>query len=350
MNGVVARLIKHGRAARATAVPIVAAGISVVLGIGVLWAMGYPVGEVVGTVWGKVIWADEWGRRVNRWTDVLERATPILLTGVAVMVAFRASVLNIGAEGQYLLGAIAAVAVGVVVERSGAVVGVLLTAMGAGAGLAAVAAILEWWRRVPVVLSTLLLNFVALEFLRYLVQGPMKAAGQQPQTRLIHDAAELPLIGGTRLHWGFVLAVVAVAIVAVVLRRTTFGFRLRVVGENATAARFAGIHVPRTALLTLALSGALAGLAGGVQVAGVRHQLALGDAGAGFGFTGIAVALLGRLTPAGVVAAALFFGVLGSAFRVLEGEMGIPFVTGQAVQGMIVIAMLVGTHMGRRKL
>jgi simple sugar transport system permease protein len=220
----------------------------------------------------------------------------------------------------------------------------LVSAVVAGAAIAMIASILDWWRKVPVVLSTLLLNFIVIELLRYLIVGPMRDPGAIVRTRELLPSAQLPVIGEMRLQPGFFFALAAAALVWWILRQTTFGFRLRVVGENPVAARFSGISVARVSLATLALSGALAGLAGGLEVAGVRHELVFSDADSGYGFTGIAVALLGRLNPIGVIAAALFFGLLRACFFALEIEARVPSVTGLALQGLVIILMLVLTQ------
>jgi len=332
------------KAAWAAGPPLLAAAVCLLVALAALAAMGFAPGEVLATVWTRSLWADDPQRRLSNWADILRRSTPLLLCGLAITVAFRASVWNIGAQGQYLLGAIAATAVGVYLPLPAALaVPVLLAgSMLAGAALAALASLLEWWRGVSVVLSTLLLNFVAQQFLRYLLQGPMDHAGLRHSPPL-REAAMLGTLGGTSLHWGFAAALLAAAAVWFMLHRSAFGFRLRIVGENPIAARAAGIHVPRVGLATLAFSGALAGLAGGVEVSGVTHQLFLSDAANPFGFTGIAVALLGRLSPAGVVGAAMFFGFLNSAFPVLEIELRLPAVTSQAIQGLVILLMLVFT-------
>jgi simple sugar transport system permease protein len=313
--------------------------------------------QIIGrTLWNRVLlprpaYATEGYRN---WILTLQSATPILLTGLAVAVAFRANVLNIGGQGQYAMGAVAGAAVGIYVQAPAPllVTLLLLAAMLAGALLAAVAAALERWRSVPVVLSTLLLNFVALEFLRYLLQGPMRAVDEHghfldPQSRQLPQAARLPEYFSTNpgqgLHVGFFIAVAVAALLAFLLRRTTFGFRLRVVGQNPHAARFAGMNVPRVSFATLALSGALAGLAGGIQIAGVAIYVLFPDIGTdGLGFTGIAVALLGRLSPLGVILSAIFFGLLNTSFKALErSSLEIHSSTAQGVQGLLVIAVLI---------
>jgi general nucleoside transport system permease protein len=280
-------------------------------------------------------------------------------------VAFRANVLNIGAQGQYVLGASAAAAVGIYVHVAAASVLIpllLLSAMAAGALFASIAAALERWRNVPVVLSTLLLNFVAFEFLRYLLQGPMRARSAggtllDPQSQQLPEAAQLPEFfsptPGQGLHLGFFIALVAAVLLTFLIRQTTFGFRLRVVGQNPQAARFAGMNVARVSLATLALSGALAGLAGGVQVSGVATYVLFPDIGSdGLGFTGIAVALLGRLSPIGVIFSALFFGLLNTAFKALEtSSLSVHSSTAQGVQGLLIVAVLIaGSGRWRRLL
>jgi len=317
-----------------------------ILGIAALWGLGFSVSEVVGAVARKVLWHRDPGLRVIAWGNVLQYSTPILLTGVAVTVAFRASVWNIGAQGQYLAGAMAANFVGAyLAARAGVVIPVLLVgAMAAGAGVAALAAILDWWRKVPVVLSTLLMNFIVIEVLRYLIVGPMRDPGGIVRTRELLPGAYLPVMGEMRLQVGFFFALAGAGVVWFILSHTTFGFRLRVVGEPPVAARFAGMSVARVSVMTLALSGALAGLAGGLEVAGVRHELVFSDADSGYGFTGIAVALLGRLNPLGVIAAALFFGLLRACFFALEIEARVPSITGVAIQGVVIVLMLVLTQ------
>jgi simple sugar transport system permease protein len=305
------------------------------------------------------------------WIQTLVAATPILLTGLAVALAFRASVLNIGAEGQYIAGAIAATAVGPYVPARAAIgiPALLAASLLAGAAIAAIAALLEHLRRVPVVLSTLLLNFVAIVLLKALLQGPLHEAGQQLQSEQLPERAQLPHVflnpaaglgfwqkwvhptfeangQRTELHLGLLIALASAVFLSLLVRYTTFGFRLRATGENPTAARFAGIPVARVTVATLCLSGGLAGLAGGIQLSALSPYQLLPDTGSsGFGFTGIAVALLGRLSPLGVVLAALFFGWLRTAFAALESELHVPFLTLQATQGAILIAMLMLTNL-----
>lgn len=327
--------------------PISASLLCVILGLLTLALLGYPPGEVLHTVRTKVLFRADPALRLVAYGEILRQMVPILLTGLAVTVAFRASVWNIGGEGQFLLGAIVANILGATLPlpAAAAIPLLLLTSALAGALLAGLASVLEITRKVPVVLSTLLLNALMVGVLRYVILGPLG----DPQTRITRpllDAYTLPELPALRLHIGLFIALAAAALVGLLLRFTTFGFRLRMVGENPTAARFAGVNVPLTSLATLTLSGALAGLAGAIHVAGVRHELSFDDGALGFGFTGIAVALLGRLSAIGAVAAALFFALLQVALSALERDLGVPAAMSWALQGAIVVVMLVLTQPG----
>jgi len=244
----------------------------------------------------------------------LTKATPLILTGLAMTVAWKTAMYNIGGEGQYLLGAItgAACAKGLWDSASALVNAAIL--VGSIAGGAAIGWFAGWLftaRRVEVVISTILLNFLVIQFVDWIVRGPLQESrGRLPLTdALPNEAMLLRLIPGTDLHAGVFLALVAVAAVWVLLYRTRLGFGWRVVGANDAAARASGLDRNRLRLSAMAVSGALCGLAGGIDYSGVTGQI-----GAGFsqnwGFIGIPVALLGGLHPAGVLAAGLFFGAL----------------------------------------
>lgn len=284
----------------------------------------------------------------------LQEACPLLLTGLAAAVAFRCGVWNIGAEGQFLLGAVTMVAFGTVLLPPGpgwlALPSILLLSVGAGALWALLATALERWRGVPVVLSTILLNFIAVAVVGMLVQGPLHdPTTSAPQTAVIADQARLPLlIAGSRLHLGAVIALLAAVVLWFVLRRTTIGFEVQVVGLNPDAARLAGMPVAARQVLVMAVSGGLAGFAGAAQVAGVTGMLS--GAPTSYGYAGIAVALLGRLHPLGIVAAAVFMGMLGTGTRHLERRLAIPHDVGDVVQGLVVLTVVVAGLAARRAL
>jgi simple sugar transport system permease protein len=264
------------------------------------------------------------------------------LTGLAVTLAFRSGVWNIGAEGQLLVGALAATACAGAAGGAPfpiALVAALGAAAAAGAAWATVAALLRVTRNVSEVIATIMLNFVALRLVGWAVHGPlMEAAGRYPQTDAVPTAALLPLVAG-RLHAGIVLALALALAVWLVLFRTALGFRWRVVGENPRAAEVAGLRPARAVVGAMAASGALAGLAGAIEVLGVTGRLFEQFSG-GQGYTAIAVALLARLHPAGVVLAALFFGALAAGAGSMQRVAGVSAVLVAVVQGTTILAIL----------
>jgi len=291
----------------------------------------------------------------HRFAEALARACPLMLCGLAVAVAFRCQAWNIGVEGQYLCGAMAAAAIGTTCTTwpGWLLVACLLAASAAAGAIFAVpAVILENRRNVPLVLSTILLNFVAIAGVSYLTQGPLRGSDPSAaQTDPIAPQAYLaPLVPQTDLHWGFLLALAAAAALWVLLRWGTAGFAMRVVGLNPTAAEWAGINVPGMKLRVMCLSGALGGLAGGLQIAGVNRLLNI-QASEEFGYIAIAVALLGRLHPLGVAVAAVFLGMLdiGAAHLERQPTLHVPADLAQVIKGMLVLCVLVfsGPRMAR---
>ncbi len=285
----------------------------------------------------------------------LEEATPLLLTGLAAAVAFRAGVLNIGAEGQYLVGALALVAVatrGAGLLAWAPAAGAMAIALGsaalAGALWALLCTLLDRRRGVPVVLSSILLNFIALALVGAMVEGPLHdPSTSAPQTALIADALHLPvLVAGSKLHLGAPIALGLALALWLVERASVFGFELRACGLNPLGARLMGMPVAARQAQAMALSGALAGLAGGLQLLGVTYFMTSGTAS--YGYAGVAVALLGRLHPLGVAAAALFFGMLDTAGRNLEKHLAIPHDLGDLLKGLILLAVLVASVLAER--
>lgn len=241
--------------------------------------------------------------------ETLNRATPLIFTGLSVAVAFRARLWNIGAEAQLYAGAIMAVVLGTGAVGAPFVLPVsALAAMLAGALVLLGPVLLKTRAGVDEVVTTLLFNFVMLLFVSYLLEGPMKdpAGMGWPKSAALITEARLPrLVEGLRLHWGFGVALISAAVIWVIQTRTTLGFEMRAVGQNIQAARFAGMPVNRVLVQTALLSGGLAALAGWSEVAGLKGHLSL-DLSPGFGYTGIIVAMLAMLHPLGVVVTALF--------------------------------------------
>jgi simple sugar transport system permease protein len=259
----------------------------------------------------------------------LLKSVPLLLTGLAVVVAFRAGVWNIGAEGQFIVGALAAF-----LGARWGVVASLLAAMVAGAAWASIATAMRLWRNAPEVLTTILLNFIAIHLLGWAVNGPLQeSAGRYPQTDTI--PAALPAIGS--LHAGILIAILASVVSWWLLYRTAEGLRLRAIGFNPFAAKWAGVNVNAQIVRAMAVSGALAGLAGGIELAGVTNRLFERFA-AGYGYSGIAVALLANLHPLATIASAAFFGALVTGAGELQRTAGIS--AGVATFGQAVVMLV----------
>ena len=242
--------------------------------------------------------------------ETLNRATPLIFTGLAVAVAFRAKLWNIGAEAQLYAGALMTVVIGTQMGLPAllAVPAMALAAIVAGAVVLLVPVLLKVRMGVDEVVTTLLFNFIMLLFISLLLEGPLKDPMGMgwPKTESLPREIRLPrLVEGLRLHWGFGLALIAAVAVWVIQTRTTLGYEIRAVGLNPNAARFAGIPVNRVLVKTALLSGGLAALAGFSEVAGLKGNLTL-DLSPGFGYTGIIVAMLALLHPLGVVVSAIF--------------------------------------------
>jgi simple sugar transport system permease protein len=274
--------------------------------------------------------------------DTLRKTCPLLLCGLAVALAFRAGVWNIGAEGQLLMGALAATAVG---NAAGPLpwplplVLALAGGVAAGAAWGTIPALLRVRRNVSEVIGTIMLNFVAARLVGWAVHGPLRErSGAYPQSDALPPSAMLPTLADG-VHLGVVLALVLAAVAWLVLFRTPLGFRWRTAGANPTAARVAGFRPARQVLTVMATSGGLAGLAGAVEVLGVTGRLYEQFSG-GQGYTAIAVALLARLHPLGVVIAAWFFGALAAGAGAMQRTADVSSVLVAIVQAATILGLL----------
>lgn len=287
---------------------------------------------------------------IDSLSEVGVKSCPLLLVGIAIAIAFRAGIWNIGGEGQLLAGAITVAWLGSSTSelpRWCALPLTLLAAGGAGALWASIAAFLKVRRNVSEIISTIMLNFIAIGLVSFLVHGPlMESAGTYPQTDAVGAAVRLPRFESSfRLHAGILLALLAAGLSFVLLFRTVVGYEMRAVGANPEAARRAGIRIERCLFVTLLLSGALAGLAGGIEVSAVTYRV-YEKFSPGYGFTAIAVALLGRLHPAGVVVAALLFGALEAGSNSMQRVAGVSSVLVSVLQATVIFS-LIGFEGGR---
>jgi simple sugar transport system permease protein len=277
--------------------------------------------------------------------DSLVHATPLLITGLAVAIAFRAGVWNIGADGQFIAGATAAAWVGVTAPAG---IGwlALPLAICAGAIAGAIWASIAAWLRskfgVLEVISTIMLNFIAAYGASYLVRGPLQEPTHVfPQTESIVTGARMPaLIPGTRLHWGFILAIALAILAWWVMKYTAVGFRIKASGMNPFAARSTGqIDVPKVTMAAFVLSGAVAGIAGAVEVSGVTLAL-YENISPGYGYTAIAVALLAGLNPLGVIGTGILFGGLEAAASTMQRNAGIPATTASVIEAAVILIVI----------
>lgn len=290
------------------------------------------------------LWRGAFGSWDALLSGTLVRATPLILTGLAVALAFRAGVWNIGADGQLLAGAAAATAVGLLPSMNHAAIAVpiaLLAAAVAGAIWAWPAAWLKRRFGALEVISTIMLNFLAIHLVSYLVRGPLQEPTRiYPQSPAIGHAARLPTFGDSRLHLGFGLAVLCVPLAGYLLRETAAGFRLKVVGAGPTAASVAGlVDVDRVRAHALLSSGALSGLAGGIEITGVTYAL-YETLSPGYGYTAIAVALLAGLEPVLVLIAAIGLGALAAGGAAMQRDAGVPAGAAGTVEAVLVLLVL----------
>jgi ABC-type uncharacterized transport system permease subunit len=320
---------------------------TVILLVVVLAVAGYPPLRALSAFWD-----GSFGSWYSLTSGTLVRATPLIIAGLATTVAFRGGVLNIGVEGQLLVGAAAATAVALSARMPDALLLPAAMAAGIGGGLAwaSIPALLKRRRGVLEVISTLLLNAVALYLISWLVRAPLQEhTHTYPQSDLVRAAGRLPiLIPGTRLHAGFAIALLLAVAGWWVMTRSAVGFRLRAAGANPFAAASAGqIDVPSMATSALLISGCLAGLAGAIEVHGVTYALYEGIS-PGYGYTAIAVALLARLDPRAIVPSAILFAALESGAGAMQRDAGIPAVLVRVVEALLIIAALVGDAWRRR--
>jgi ABC-type uncharacterized transport system permease subunit len=286
--------------------------------------------------------------------ETLTRATPLIFTGLAVAVAFRAKLWNIGAEAQLYAGALITVvlATGALPLPAPILIPILMiAAMLAGGLLLLGPAVLKTRLGVDEVVTTLLINFIMILFISMLLEGILKdpmGMGWPRSPKIIADAQLPKLIARTRLHLGFVIAIIAAVVVWIIMKKTTLGYEMRAVGHNAEAARYAGIPVNKVLMKTALLSGGLAALGGFSEVAGLKSNLTL-DLSPGFGYTGIVVAMLAMLNPLGVVLAAVFVAGIFVGADAMSRTAGVPSYIADVMVATALLTMVVAIMLTRFK-
>ncbi|WP_404424638.1 ABC transporter permease [Thalassospira australica] len=329
-------------------VPVMAAIIAILLAAIPLALAGAPIinayGLMISGAFGSMFSISE----------MLTRATPLILTGLAAAIAFRAKLWNIGAEGQLYMGAMAAVASGSgVIDGPGYIMipVVLIAGAVAGAVMLIGPTLLKTRLGVDEVVTTLLLNFIVILFVQMMLEGALKDPMSMgwPQSEPVIDSAILPpLIERMRVHLGLVIALICAVALAIFVNRTVWGFEIRAVGENAAAAKFSGISVTKTMVLVAMLSGGLAGLAGVSEVAGTRGYLAT-DLSPGYGYAGIVVAMLARLSPIGVIISALFVASVFVGADSMSRAIGVSSYLADLIVAMALLCVLIGGFLTRFK-
>ena len=337
--------------------PVVAVVLALLLGGLILLALGSnPVEAYLS------MWEGAFGNpfeNPTRLINTITRSIPLLLVAVGICIAFRGGVINIGAEGQLLIGAVSVTAFSVGVgDRLPPLIFVplaLLVGSGAGALWGAVPGYLKARFAVNEILSTVMMNQIAIQFVLFLLSGPLIDPREVELGTRIPQSAKLPtavwlgrLLPPTRLHAGLFIALITAVLIWLLLWRTPLGYRLRAVGQNRDASRYAGISVPLYLTLALTLSGALAGLAGAVELIGVPHRMVEGFA-VGYGFAGIVVALFGRLHPLGAIPSAFFFGAMLTGAERMQRTIQVPSATIIAIQGIVVLFVVSSDLWVRRR-
>lgn len=278
--------------------------------------------------------------------NTVRAATPLILGGLAVGLAFKAGLFNIGAQGQFLLGALGSVTAGVALNQASPFIAIplaLLAGAAAGAAWGFIPGFLKAVSGAHEVVTTIMLNYIAVSVIAWAVSGPLDQPGASPITAQVGNAA-LPVLIGRNGHLGALVAVAAVVAVGWLLFRTTRGFEIRTVGANPDAARYAGMQPRLIVILTMSLAGMLAGLAGATVVLGVTHHMTA-SFGTTVGFDSIAVALLGRSSPVGIVFAALLFGAMraGAPLMQIETQSLIPAELVDVLQATILLFLVAHT-------
>jgi simple sugar transport system permease protein len=311
---------------------------SVVLGLGLIACLGFPLLTAI-----RVAVEGSFGD-ARAIADTLVFMTPRLLVALGALVAIRGGMFNLGGEGQLQMGAIGAMLPFLAFGDIGPALLPLAIVSGAlcGAIWGAIPAVLKLWRGADEIIVTLLMNFIAIYWLKYLVQGPMRPTGSNfnMSAQLPRDGIFLPLIEGTRLHLGVILAIVIAIGVWVLLQHTAFGLKLRASGQSPGFVRLQGQSAGQTILSSMALSGAIGGLAGTFEVLGVQYRLIDGFS-SGLGFEGLAVAFLAGLEPVGAVIVSLYFGAINNAALALQSSLSIPAALADVLTGLPILLLAV---------
>jgi general nucleoside transport system permease protein len=318
--------------------PVLVVAVALLIGMGII---AYTGQDPIGAYENLLI---EPFKSWDTFSAVLFFAIPLTFTGLCATVAFRANIFNIGGEGQLQTGALTTAWAAITLSSLPPLFLVPICLL-AGAIVGGLWASIAGWLRAYLgateLVSTIMLNYVAIDVVSYFVEPGGPLAGRGSATNIIPGAAQLPTFGSSQLHWGALIAVAAVGLVFILLYRTPLGYEIRMVGANAPFALQGGVTVPRVVLSAMFISGALAGLGGAVQVMGAQHQFTTSFSAAQWGFTGVTVALLGRLEPVGTIVAALLYALLEEGAQLMENNTNVDPTIIPVVQGLIILFVTV---------
>jgi ABC-type uncharacterized transport system permease subunit len=335
--------------------PVIATLAALAVGAVMLLLLGANPLEAYGALWDGAFGS------ANAFAETLVKATPLLLVALGICISFRGDVINIGGEGQMIVGAILATWVGLTFTTLPGWLVVTLSLIAGflgGAIWGGIPGFLKAYFNVNEILSTVMMNAIAVQLMNFLLRGPMidpsqaQLASKIPQTARLLEAFRLPRLAPTRLHLGALIAVILAILVYVLLWRTTLGYRIRAVGQNPNASRYAGINVKRYVVLALLLSGAFSGLAGATQVFGVNYRMITDGSASGFtgsaGFNGIVAALFGQLHPIWSIPASILFGALLVGANKMQRVVQVPSALVIALNGLVVV-FVVSSEIWRRR-
>ncbi len=328
------------------------------LGVGAVMLLVLKVNPVEAYA---ALWDGAFGS-TNALAETLVKATPLLLVGIGICISFRGDVINIGGEGQMIVGAVLATWVGLTFTGLPGWLTITLSMLAGflgGAVWGGIPGVLKAYFSVNEILSTVMMNAIAVQLMNFLLRGPMidpaqaELASQIPQTARLEEIFRLPRLVPTRLHLGALIAVILAVLVYILLWRTTLGYRIRAVGQNPHASRYAGIKVQRYMVLALLLSGAFAGLAGATQVFGVNYRMITDGSSSGFtgsaGFNGIVAALFGGLHPILTIPASILFGALLVGANKMQRVVQVPSALITALNGLVVVFVVSSEIIRKRR-
>lgn len=324
------------RMAAESMIPIVAA---LIIGYLIIFISGYNANDAYSSLLKGSLSSS---RQVM---NTLFTATPLIFTGLATAISFKAGLYNMGSEGQLYIGAFLAAYVGFTVKGLPSVLHILLALLAGAVGgiaFALVPALAKAYLNVDEMVATLMLNYVAVLFTTWLASYPFRAPGSSnPETIKIADSAVLTrFTQGSQLHVGFLLAILVFIVVYIMMKKTVFGYEIESIGKNKNFSEFVGMNVPKKIVLIMLISGLISGLAGGVEVLGTHGKFFSGM-GAEYGWTGLTIALIGKYNPVGVLLGSLLFGILKTGGSTMEIMTGVPRSLISILEGLIVIFMTI---------